>query len=82
MRSNGEPSGQPLAGVQVKIAPNWFLVGLSQTENERVRNADLIKKNAWFDVPLQLANGKLAKLTFEKGIPGEKAIGEAFAAWQ
>jgi hypothetical protein len=80
MRNNGEPSGQPLAGVPVKIAQNWFLVGLSQTET--LKNAELIRKNAWFDVPLQLANGKLAKLTFEKGVPGEKAIGEAFAAWQ
>ncbi len=80
MRNNGEPSGQPLAGVPVKIAQNWFLVGLSQ--NETQKNVELIKKNAWFDVPLQLANGKLAKLTFEKGVPGEKAIGEAFAAWQ
>jgi hypothetical protein len=82
IRAEGMPTGEPLAGVPVQIAQNWFLVGLSQTDSDRNHNADLIKKNSWFDVQMLLANKKLAKITFEKGQPGEKVIADAFASWQ
>jgi hypothetical protein len=82
IRAEGMPTGEPLSGVPVQIAPNWFLVGLSQTDSDRNHNADLIKKNSWFDVQMILANKKLAKITFEKGQPGEKVITDAFATWQ
>jgi hypothetical protein len=82
IRAQGMPDGEPLSGVPVQIAQNWFLVGLSQSEADRNHNADLLNKNAWIDVPMLLANKKLAKITFEKGAPGEKAIGDAFASWQ
>jgi hypothetical protein len=82
IRSEGMPSGEQLVGVPVQIAQNWFLVGLSQSETDRNHNADLLNKNAWVDVQMLLANKRLAKITFEKGPPGEKTIGDAFAAWQ
>jgi hypothetical protein len=82
IRSEGMPNGEQLVGVPVQIAQNWFLVGLSQSETDRNHNADLLNKNAWVDVQMLLANKRLAKITFEKGPPGEKTIGDAFAAWQ
>jgi hypothetical protein len=82
IRAQGMPDGEPLSGVPVRIAQNWFLVGLSQSDADRNRNADLLNKNAWIDVPLLLANKKLAKITFEKGASGNKAIADAYAAWR
>jgi hypothetical protein len=98
IRAEGMPTGEPLLGVPVQIAQNWFLVGLSQTDSDRNHNADLIKKNSWFDVQMILSSKKqvkplhkgektplskkLAKITFEKGQPGEKVIADAFAIWQ
>ena len=29
-----------------------------------------------------LGSGKIAKLTFEKGVPGERDLNEAISAWQ
>jgi hypothetical protein len=42
---------------------------------------DLIKARAWIDVPMLLKNKRVAKLTLEKGITGDRAITEALAAW-
>jgi TPR repeat protein len=61
---------------------NWFLVGLSRSEADRDRNVDLLNKNAWIDVQILLANKKLAKITFEKGPPGERAIADAYSEWR
>jgi hypothetical protein len=82
IRAEGRPTGKPLFGVPVQIAQNWFLVGLSQAHSDRKRNADLLnKKNAWFDVQMVLSSKKLAKITFEKGVPGAKVLADAFLAW-
>jgi hypothetical protein len=56
-----------------------FLIGLSQSEADRKHNLDLLNKKAWIDVQMLLRNKKLAKITFEKGPPGEKTMGDAFA---
>jgi hypothetical protein len=79
IRTEGKPNGEQLVGVPVQIAQNWFLVGLSASRADRNRNAD---KNAWIDVQMLLQNKRLAKITFEKGPPGQKTIGDALAAWQ
>jgi hypothetical protein len=73
--------GTPLAGLAVKLADGFFLVGLSNGEVNRARNLQLLKERSWFDVPLVYANQRRAIIAFEKGAPGERAFNEALVAW-
>lgn len=81
MRNETAASVDPLAGVQAKITDNIFIVALTSDPNFAVRNIELIKSRAWFDVPMKLADGRAAKITMEKGTPGERIINEAFEGW-
>lgn len=81
LRADDTAYGQSLAGVPVPIMANSFLIGLTRGNAEKT-NLDLIKQRAWFDIPMLLSNGKIAKLTFEKGVSGTRVINEAIAAWQ
>jgi hypothetical protein len=65
----------------VKVTDGFFLVGLSNVESDRTRNLQLLKEQAWFDAPLVYANQGRAIIAIEKGVPGERAFNEAFAAW-
>ncbi len=80
MRRDEAPSGDPLSAVPVPIMDNNFLVGLARGDFEN-RNIDLIKARAWIDLPMLLKNKRVAKLTLEKGVTGERAINDALAAW-
>jgi len=83
MRKEGTPAGDPLSGVPAPITQNYFpLVGLTQGDAAAARNVDLIKSRQWFDIPMLLSDNKIAKITFEKGDPGDRAIADALAAWQ
>ena len=82
MRKEDAPAGDPLAGVPAPITQNYFLIGLSQGDATVARNTDLLKSRQWFDIPLLLSDNKIAKLTFEKGDPGDRALSDAFADWQ
>ncbi|MGP8232768.1 MAG: hypothetical protein ACLQL2_08910 [Methylovirgula sp.] len=81
LRNEDSPGGEPLKGIVVPIMDNSFLVGLSRGDAE-ARNADLLKKLEWIDIPIMLNNGRIAKLTFEKNTSGTRAINDAFASWQ
>ncbi len=81
LRNEDNPNGQPLQGSLVPIMENSFLVGLSRG-NAEPANIGLIKEREWFDVPILLANGRVAKLTFEKNASGDRAINDALASWQ
>ncbi len=81
MRREDAPTGDPLSGVPVPIMENSFLVGLSKGAAE-AKNLDLVRSREWLDVPMVFANGRIAKLTFEKGTSGQRAIEEALASWQ
>ncbi|VTZ22817.1 conserved hypothetical protein [Methylocella tundrae] len=80
MRREDTATGDALSGVPVAITDNSFLVGLNRGPSEAT-NLDLLKSRGWIDVPMLLSNGKIAKLTFEKGPAGERAIDDALAAW-
>ncbi|MEA2759689.1 MAG: hypothetical protein QOH65_2302 [Methylobacteriaceae bacterium] len=80
MRRDEAPSGDPLSAVPVPIMDNNFLVGLARGDFE-TRNIDLIKTRTWIDVPMLLKSKRVAKLTLEKGVTGERAINDALAAW-
>jgi hypothetical protein len=81
LRQDDAPSGDALIGIPVPIMENSFLIGLTRGSAEAT-NLDLIKTRAWFDIPILLSNGKIAKLTFEKNTTGTQAIDEAISAWQ
>ena len=81
MRREDTPTGEPLSGVPVPIMENSFLIGLSRG-NVEATNLELIKTREWIDIPMLLGNGRVAKLTFEKGQGGSRAIAEALASWQ
>src|SRR5947209_5372781 len=80
MRRDEAPSGDSLSAVPVPIMDNKFLVGLPRGVFE-TRNIDLIKTRAWIDVPMLLKSKRVAKITLEKGVTGERAINDALAAW-
>lgn len=80
MRREENPNGEALAGVPVKITDTYFLVGLAQGDFEK-RNADLLRLRAWIDIPVQLTDNRVAKITLEKGATGDRIIADALASW-
>ena len=81
LRQEDSPSGEALAGVTVPVVQDSFLVGLSPGNAETV-NIKQLKDMQWIDIPMLLSNGKIAKLTFEKGESGQRDLNEAIAAWE
>jgi hypothetical protein len=83
MMKQGETTrGVALNGVAVKVTNNYFLVGLLSADADMARNVQLLKERSWFDIPVVYADGKRALIAIEKGIPGERAFADAFAAWE
>ncbi len=80
MRRDDAPRGAPLQGMEVDVAPNLFLVGLYSASS--AQNIEMIRNLAWFDIPMSLADGRIAKVTIEKGAVGTQLIDEVFTAWQ
>jgi hypothetical protein len=81
MRREDTATGDGLSGIPVTITDNSFLVGLTRG-NAEASNIDLLTSREWIDVPMLLSNGKVAKLTFEKGPTGVRAITDALTAWK
>jgi hypothetical protein len=82
MKQSEQARGTPLAGLAVKVTNNFFLIGLSAVDTDVQRNIQLIKERPWFDIPVVYTNGGRAILAMEKGPPGDRAFGDAFAAWE
>jgi hypothetical protein len=82
MRRDDPPQVTPLAGVRVMINESYFLIGLNRSDAETQKNLDAIASNGWFDFPMLLSDGRIAKLTFEKSADGEKVVTAAIAAWK
>lgn len=81
MRREETPTGDALKGITVPVTDNAFLIGLSRG-NDEAFNLDLLRSREWFDIPMVLADGRIAKLTFEKGPAGRSALEDAMASWQ
>jgi len=79
VKSEEKTRGKGVAGLSVKVADGFFLIGLSVAEAEQ--NVTLLKGGKWFDIPIVYADGSRAILAVEKGGPGELAFDEAFKAW-
>jgi hypothetical protein len=65
----------------VEVTNNFFLIGLSSVEADRARNIQLLKEQAWFDMPVTYSDGRRAIIAIEKGKPGARAFSDAFASW-
>ena len=81
LRREDTPMGEALKGITVPVTENSFLIGLSRGTGE-ASNLDLLRSREWFDIPIVLADGHIAKLTFEKGPSGRSAIDDTLASWQ
>jgi hypothetical protein len=81
MRREGTPTEESLKGITVPIMVNSFLIELARGDAE-ASNLDLLRSREWLDVPMVLANGHIAKLAFEKGPSGQRALDDAMASWQ
>lgn len=81
MRNEAAPNVDPLAGVQAKITDNIFIIALTAEPAFAVRNVELLRTRGWFDIPLRLTDGRIAKITIEKGSAGDRLFDQVFNAW-
>jgi hypothetical protein len=81
MKQGETTRGVPLYGVAVKVATNFFLIGLSSFDADMQRNIQLLKERSWFDIAVVFSDERRAIIAIEKGIPGESVFTEAFATW-
>jgi hypothetical protein len=81
-RSDVGSRGTPVAGLPVPVRDNLFLIGLSNLPADLDRNMELLRGRNWIDLPIRMASGQRAIVSFEKGAPGEAVVAEAFRQWQ
>ena len=74
--------GMPFAALATKTAKGSFLVALSNREDDRRRNLQLLKERSWFDIPMVYASQRRGILAVEKGHRGEQVFREAMAHWE
>ena len=72
---------EPAPGLPVPVRENLFLIGLSNLPRDIERNTTLMTERNWIDLPIRLASGQRAILSFEKGATGDRILDEAFATW-
>lgn len=81
-RERESQMGTVLAGIVVPVQDNVFMIGLDKTEAALKRNLDLLRSQKWMVFEFRLANGRRGAILVEKGMTGEKAIGDALADWK
>lgn len=74
--------GTPVAGLPVPVRENLFLIGLSNLAGDVERNTELFVRRNWIDLPVRMASGQRAILSFEKGASGEQILNSAFSQWR
>jgi len=74
--------GTPVAGLPVPVRENLFLIGLSNLSGDVERNTELFVRRNWIDLPVRMASGQRAILSFEKGASGAQVLNSAFSQWQ
>lgn len=82
MKVDEAARGSPVSGLSVRVTNGFFLIGLSNIDNERIVNEQLLRDRNWIDIPILYDNGRRAVLTLEKGTPGMQAFNDALVAWQ
>ena len=81
MKPNEEVSGQQLAGTRVKVAKDFFLMGLSAIELDVQHNMQVLKDRPWLGIPFVYNSNNRAVLSIEKGEAGSKIIADALERW-
>lgn len=81
MKSSEQARGTPLAGLTVRVAGGFFLLGLSDVESDRQRNMEMLREREWFDIPLVYENQRRGILAIAKGVSGDRAFADVLAAW-
>lgn len=81
MKLDEQSRATPLAGIAVKAADGFFLVGLSNGDADLLKNTQLLKERSLIDIPIVYQNKRRAILRLDKGQSGEAAFAQAFAAW-
>ena len=74
--------GTPVAGLPVPVRENLFLIGLSNLQGDVERNTELFVRRNWIDLPVRMASGQRAILSFDKGASGNQVLNNAFSQWQ
>ncbi len=74
MRQEDAAIGEPLRGGVVPITASAYLIGLSKVDRDQTRNIELMTSRNWIDIAFLLADGREAKITFEKGVPGDQVL--------
>jgi hypothetical protein len=75
-------ASEALSAAKVKIGDDYFLFALAKGDSEVARNLDLMQTRAWFDFPLLLNDGRIAKLVFQKSAEGDAMLQKALEAWK
>lgn len=73
--------GAPIRGLAVRIAPNYFLIGMLSGDAERQYNLNMLLTRPLLSVPMVFDNGRRAILVLDKGESGDNAFRSAFSAW-
>lgn len=81
MRNESAPAVEPLMGAQAKITDNIYIVALNADPTFSTRNIETMKTRGWFDFPIRLMDGRIAKITIEKGQPGDRLLNQAIDQW-
>jgi hypothetical protein len=81
MRDETSPQVDPLMGARARITSNIFIIALTAGDAPSRRNTELLQTKGWFDLPVRTADNRIAKITLEKGGPGEKVMQEAMQKW-
>jgi hypothetical protein len=66
-----------LVGQVVSVSPGVFLFGLSGDATAREKNLRSLQDLAWMGIPIAYRNGVAGLIVVEKGVDGQRALGEA-----
>lgn len=77
-----QATGNPLIAVPFKVADNFFIVALNDARTAVETNMALMRRLQWIDIPVTYRTGRRALISFEKGIPGDKAFDEVIKSWE
>ena len=81
-KATEQDPGNALIAVPAPIDTNIFLVALTDARTAIDTNLELMRNQAWIDIPMQYVSGRRALITLEKGLPGDNVFREVFEAWE
>jgi hypothetical protein len=68
-----------LSGEPIKVAPGFFLFGLSAAKEHKEENLRFLRELTWMDIALGYEDGSQAVLSIEKGTTGERLLNQFLA---